>query len=95
MNCRSFPLIVLVSLAASAPFVLAQIAECADAPPGSSSFPCPVDITARRSFDMASVGRGGKIFAAQCASYLLWLLLAVIIDLGGLGGGAHRQSRQS
>jgi hypothetical protein len=24
---------------------------------------------------------------------LLWLLLAVIIDLGGLGGGAHRQSR--
>jgi hypothetical protein len=25
---------------------------------------------------------------------LLWLLLAVIIDLGGLGGGAHRQSRR-
>ena len=24
---------------------------------------------------------------------LLWLLIAVIIDLGGLGGGAHRQSR--
>ena len=24
---------------------------------------------------------------------LLWLLLAVLIDLGGLGGGAHRQSR--
>jgi hypothetical protein len=22
---------------------------------------------------------------------LLWLLIAVIIDLGGLGGGAHRQ----
>jgi hypothetical protein len=25
---------------------------------------------------------------------LLWLLIAVIIDLGGLGGGAHRSSRR-
>jgi hypothetical protein len=25
---------------------------------------------------------------------LLWLLVAVVIDLGGLGGGAHRQSRR-
>jgi hypothetical protein len=25
---------------------------------------------------------------------LLWLLIAVIMDLGGLGGGAHRQSRR-
>ena len=25
---------------------------------------------------------------------LLWLLIAVIIDLGGLGGGAHRQYRR-
>jgi hypothetical protein len=25
---------------------------------------------------------------------LVWLLIAVIIDLGGLGGGAHRQSRR-
>ena len=25
---------------------------------------------------------------------LLWLLIAVIIDLGGLGGGAHRHSRR-
>jgi hypothetical protein len=25
---------------------------------------------------------------------LVWLLLAVLIDLGGLGGGAHRQSRR-
>jgi len=24
---------------------------------------------------------------------LVWLLIAVLIDLGGLGGGAHRQSR--
>jgi hypothetical protein len=27
-------------------------------------------------------------------SNLLWLLIAVIIDLGALGGGAHRQSRR-
>jgi hypothetical protein len=26
---------------------------------------------------------------------LVWLLVAVIIDLGGLGGGAHRQSRRT
>jgi len=25
---------------------------------------------------------------------LIWLLIAVIIDLGGLGGSAHRQSRR-
>jgi hypothetical protein len=25
---------------------------------------------------------------------LVWLLIAVIIDLGGLGGGAHRGSRR-
>jgi hypothetical protein len=25
---------------------------------------------------------------------LLWLLIAVVIDLGGLGGGAHRQYRR-
>jgi hypothetical protein len=25
---------------------------------------------------------------------LLWLLIAVIIDLGGLGGGAHRHSQR-
>jgi len=25
---------------------------------------------------------------------LIWLLIAVIFDLGGLGGGAHRQSRR-
>ncbi len=26
---------------------------------------------------------------------LLWLLIAVIIDLGGLGGGVHRRSRRA
>jgi len=25
---------------------------------------------------------------------LLWLLFAVVVDPGGLGGGAHRQSRR-
>ena len=25
---------------------------------------------------------------------LVWLLVAVVVDLGGLGGGAHRQSRR-
>ncbi len=25
---------------------------------------------------------------------LLWLLIAVVVDLGGLGGGAHRQCRR-
>jgi hypothetical protein len=25
---------------------------------------------------------------------LLWLLIAVIVDLGGLGGSAHRQYRR-
>jgi hypothetical protein len=25
---------------------------------------------------------------------LVWLLIAVIIDLGGLGGGAHRHSHR-
>ncbi len=25
---------------------------------------------------------------------LLWLLIAVVIDMGGLGGGAHRRSRR-
>jgi hypothetical protein len=31
---------------------------------------------------------------AMAGVNLLWLLLAVLIDLGGLGGGAHRQSRR-
>jgi len=25
---------------------------------------------------------------------LFWLVIAVVVDLGGLGGGAHRQSRR-
>ena len=68
MNYHNFSLILIVSLAASARLAFAQLAGCADAPPGSSPFPCPVDITARRSFDMISVERGGRIFSEQCAS---------------------------
>src|SRR5258706_6177103 len=68
MKYRNFSLILIVSLAASARLAFAQLGGCADAPPGSSSVPCPVDITARRSFDMTSVERGGRIFSEQCAS---------------------------
>ncbi len=35
---------------------------------GGTSSARPVDITAKSSFDMASVERGGKIYTAQCAS---------------------------
>ncbi len=31
---------------------------------------------------------------ALSGSNLIWLLLAVVVDMGGLGGGAHRQSRR-
>jgi cytochrome c oxidase cbb3-type subunit III len=70
MSYRNFSLMVMVSLAASAPFASAQPGGCAAASggPAASSSPCPVDITAKRSFDMASVERGGKTFAAQCAA---------------------------
>jgi cytochrome c oxidase cbb3-type subunit 3 len=68
MSYRSFSLIAMVSFAASAQFALAQPGGCVVAPAGLSSSPCPVDITASRSYDMASVARGGRIFAVQCAS---------------------------
>lgn len=63
MSHRSFFLIVIASLTASAPFVFAQPGGCSAA----VSPRCPIDITASRSFDLASVGRGGKIFSARCA----------------------------
>ncbi len=37
-------------------------------PPGRGATTAPVDITASRSFDMTQVDRGGKTYAAQCAS---------------------------
>lgn len=60
----------IVSLAASAPFALAQRGGRGGggAPAAASTEPRPVDVTTTRSFDMASVTRGGKIYADQCAS---------------------------
>ena len=74
MSYRSFSLIFMVSLAVFAPLVFAQLASAqrggrgGAAPAAGSTAARPVDITAKNSFDMASVDRGGKIFAAQCAS---------------------------
>jgi mono/diheme cytochrome c family protein len=69
MSNRGFSLTVVVLLAALAPFAFAQRGgRGAGAAEGPSSGPRPVDITATRSFDMPTVERGGKIFAAQCAS---------------------------
>jgi len=69
MSYRSFSLILVVSLAALAPLASAQRGgRGGGAPAAASGTPRPVDITAKSSFDMASVARGGKIYAAQCAS---------------------------
>src|SRR5580692_5043520 len=68
MSFRSISLILVVSLAASMPAAFAQRGGRGAAAPASSSSPRPVDITTTRSFDQAVVERGGKIFAAQCAS---------------------------
>ena len=65
MNCSRLVSIVLVCLALSASALFAQRGG---APPSGSSRTAPVEITASRSFDMAQVDRGGKTFAAQCAS---------------------------
>jgi cytochrome c oxidase cbb3-type subunit III len=69
MSFRSVSLILMVavSLTASMPAAFAQRGG-RGAAAASSSSPRPVDITATRSFDQAAVERGGKIFAAQCAS---------------------------
>jgi cytochrome c oxidase cbb3-type subunit 3 len=62
--------IVIAGLAALAVPAQAQRGGGRGAGDGAapSAGPRPVDITAKNSFDMASVERGGKIFAAQCAS---------------------------
>jgi cytochrome c oxidase cbb3-type subunit 3 len=68
MNYRN-SCFILVSFSAFAPAGLAQRGGrggAAAAPAGAAER--PIDITAKSSFDMASVERGGKIFAAQCAS---------------------------
>lgn len=62
--------IVIAGLAALAMPALAQRSGGRGAGGGAAApaGPRPVDITAKNSFDMASVDRGSKIFAAQCAS---------------------------
>ena len=68
MSFRSISSIVVVSLAASMPAAFAQRGGRGAAAPASSSSQRPIDITTTRSFDQAVVERGGKIFAAKCAS---------------------------
>lgn len=66
MSYRSFAFIVVIILAPSA--WAQRGARGGGGAPAASGAARPIDITASRSFDMASVVRGGKIFAAQCAS---------------------------
>lgn len=68
MSFCSISSIVVVSLAASMPVAFGQRGGRGAAAPASSSSQRPIDITATRSFDQAVVERGGKLFAAQCAS---------------------------
>ena len=69
MNYRN-ACIILMSLAAFAPWASAQRGggRGGGAAAGGTATPRPIDITAKSSFDMASVERGGKIYDAQCAS---------------------------
>jgi len=69
MRYRSFFLVSMPILAIFAPVAPAQRGGRGfGGAPAASGAPRPVDITAKNSFDMTSVARGGKIFAAQCAS---------------------------
>jgi len=68
MSSRSFFLTMMVGLAASAPFAWAQRGGRGAGASAASSAGAPIDITTPRSFDKAAVGRGEKIFEAQCAS---------------------------
>ena len=56
----------MVNLAVFATCALAQRGGGGAAAPASAAG--PIDITTTRAFDKAAVERGGKIFAAQCAS---------------------------
>src|ERR1700690_1824297 len=64
--------IILVSLSAFAPFALAQRGGGrggggGGAAPAGGAAARPIDITTKAAFDMASVDRGGKIYAEKCA----------------------------
>jgi cytochrome c oxidase cbb3-type subunit III len=68
MSYRLSFVVVVVILGAFRPMAFAQRGGRGAAAPASSSSPLPIDITTTRSFDKAAVERGGKVFAAQCAS---------------------------
>lgn len=69
MNHRRFACILTFCMALPSPLLLAQRGGGrGGGGGGASSSPRPVDITAKSSFDMAQVDRGGKIYAEKCAS---------------------------
>jgi mono/diheme cytochrome c family protein len=69
MKNRMIFVVVTLIFGAFGPMALAQRGgRGRGAAPASSDSAQPVDITTLRSFDMPTVGRGGKLFAAQCAS---------------------------
>jgi len=69
MRYRSFALIFVIGSVSLPQLTWAQRGgRGGGGAPAATGAPRPIDITASRSFDMASVTRGGKIFAAQCAS---------------------------
>lgn len=70
MSYRGLIFVAIVSLAASVP---ASAQRGGRGGGGGAAQPAtaaarPIDITAKASFDMASVDRGGKIYAEKCAS---------------------------
>ena len=68
MSSRIILVAVVVILEAFSPIAFAQRGGRGTAAPAPSASPRPVDITASRTFDMATVQTGGKIFGEQCAS---------------------------
>jgi cytochrome c oxidase cbb3-type subunit III len=65
---RRSAMIMQACFAISAQLLCAQGGGRGGVAPSGTFGPTPSDITASRSFDMAQVERGGKTFAAQCAS---------------------------
>jgi len=71
MSYRNFSWIIILSLAALAPFASAQRGgggRGGGAAAATGAAARPIDITTKAAFDMASVDRGGKIYAEKCAS---------------------------
>ena len=63
--------IILVGISVFAPFASAQRGgggRGGGGAPTAGTAPRPIDVTTKAAFDMASVERGGKIFAEKCAS---------------------------